>query len=190
MVGAAPAGAGAAPAGAGDAVTLHSSWRGIGAAVASGVLLTGLGSWAMVASDFRVLPTVIAGVGVVLLVVALLDYPVASTFDVSGVRRRMVLRRQWLPWHRVKQLSRTRPALVRGPRPLRPGGLIAVVGRRRYLLVDQVESPAEFDALLAVLAPLHDELALVLVNRPPDATVPTWTYRRAKWAPASGRDAR
>jgi hypothetical protein len=156
----------------------------------SGCLVSGFGGWAMVASDCRVLPTVIAGVGVVLLLVALLDYPVASTFDVEGVQRRMVLRRQRLVWSRVAQLTRTRPALVRGPRPLRPGGLTAVVGRRRYLLVDQVESLAEYDALMSLLAPLDDELALALVNRPPDATMPTWTYRRAKWGPSGARGAR
>nr|MCU0260448.1 hypothetical protein [Ilumatobacteraceae bacterium] len=104
--------------GATGRITLHSSWRGILSAFVSGLLVGGIGGWAAVASDFRIVPTLIALAGLGIVLVALLDYPVATTFDLEGAHRRMVLRRQTIRWDKVRQLTRTRPALVRGARPL------------------------------------------------------------------------
>jgi hypothetical protein len=60
------------------------------------------------------------------------------------------------------------------------GGLIAVgVGRRRWLLTDQVESRAQFDALTALTRHL-DPPVPVRAKRPHAAAPPTDLYRRRR----------
>jgi hypothetical protein len=68
-------------------------------------------------------------------------------------------------------------------RNLKPGGLAAKVGRRRYLLVDQSESIAEFDQHGNVLAARYVGLGVDEMIAPQVETEPTWTYRRACWQP-------
>jgi hypothetical protein len=99
------------------------------------------------------------------------------------VQRRMILRRQRLPWTRITAISRGRPSLSARRRDLAPGPLVALVGRRRYLLVDQSESLHEYEDLLVVLraAGRHDDIEALLP--PADGRVPTWTYRRRRWHP-------
>ena len=126
-------------------------------------------------------------VGAVLVVGVLADYPVATTFTPDGFRRRMVLRHQTVAWHRVSQLTRVRPGVTRNLRGLSHGGLAAAVGRRRYLLVDQPESPDEFDALYELVGERAEDLGLSGRIRPDDGTPPTWIYRRSKWAPENAR---
>ena len=164
-------------------LTMHSSWRGIlanvcgaGLVVLSGLVGVALGGW-------RLLPTGLLVIGLVLLLGVLADYPVATTFTAEGFRRRMTLRSQWIPWERVSQLTRVRPGVTRNLRGLTHGGLAAVVGKRRYLLVDQPESPQEFDALYELVGERAVDLGLAGRIRPDDETPPTWLYRRAKWAP-------
>lgn len=64
--------------------------------------------------------------------------------------------------------ARTRPA---------PGGLVAVCGRRRYLLVDRSEGAEEFDAVVGGLAAWAPGIAIHALRPPPDWP-PTWLYRR------------
>jgi hypothetical protein len=94
----------------------------------------------------------------------------------------MVLRRQRLSWDRIEKLSRTRPGLVSGFRKLAYGGLVAVIGRRRYLLTDRCESLEEFESVQRALGDRADDL-LATTPEPPAGTAPTWWYRRRKWAP-------
>jgi len=117
-----------------------------------------------------------------LLLTVLFDYPIASRFTPEFVERRAVLRRHKIPWEGVDQLTRSRPGLV-GLRNLKPGGLAAKVGRRRYLLVDQCEAIAEFDQLGDVLAARYVELGVDEMIPPHAETEPTWTYRRRCWQP-------
>lgn len=170
-----------------EGVTLHSSWRGIGASIAGGLTVLGLGLLGFAAAGrVAVFPAVLVAAGTLFVLVTLLDYPVASTFTADGVERRMVLRRQFIAWGRVRQLTRTRPGLVGGLRKLTLGGLVAAVGRRRYLLVDQLESLPEFNAVIDVLGDdTAEALSLDTMTRPPEETNPTWLYRRHKWAPDS-----
>ena len=163
-----------------ETVTLHSSWKGI--------VLSGLG--ALIVFAFGAGTTFVGGggavsigifvLGVALVASGLFDYPIASTFRSDGVERRALLRRHLLPWDRVDQLTRARPALS-GLRNLTPGAITAKVGRRRYLLVDQCESMSEFDRLGEVLADRYESLALDEMLPPPTDTEPTWTYRRSRW---------
>ena len=124
--------------------------------------------------------------GTLALAVVVFDYPIASTFGPDAVVRRAMFRRHRIEWDRVDQLTRSRPSIIGGFRGLRPGGLVAKIGRRRYLLVDQCESLAEFEELSAVLHELHGALAIDEMIVPPAATDPTWTYRRSRWGQGSG----
>ena len=161
------------------AITLHSSWKGVVLGGMGAVAVFAFGVVITMGSGGAVLPAIVLVVGTILMLTTLFDYPVASRFDAEGVERRAVLRRQHIAWDRVDQLTRTRPALA--GLTLKPGGLAAKVGRRRYLLVDQCEAVAEFDALGEVLAARYVDLGLDEMLSPPADTDPTWTYRRKRW---------
>jgi hypothetical protein len=96
---------------------------------------------------------VVGTIGLVLLVIVLVDFPVACRFDARGVQRRCPLRRAMLDWDRIDRFTRAAPAVRFGretspsgspskktPVRLRPAGLVASIGRRRYLLVNRCES--------------------------------------------------
>lgn len=168
-------------------VTLHSSWRGIVTSALGALLLLIAGIIVVGGSGWRFLPTLTLVAGVVLSLVVLLDYPIATSFDAQGVTRRMVLRRHHMSWGRLDQLSRARPGVVAGLRKLGHGGLVGVVGRRRYLLTDRCESSDEFLVLERLLDEVDPRL-LEQVPRPRPGTTPTWLYRRARWAPDRGGD--
>ncbi|HLF42418.1 MAG TPA: hypothetical protein VJA46_02690 [Acidimicrobiia bacterium] len=57
------------------------------------------------------------------------------------------------------------------------GGLVAVVGRRRYLLVNQVEGPGEYDELAAAVKK-WSAATLLRAARPPESASPSYLYRR------------
>lgn len=164
-----------------DSITIHSSWRGIvGSYLGAFALLIG-GIASFIAVGLRVLPAILLLAGVVAVAGMLLDYPIASRFDARGVERRPVLRRQRLTWDRIDRITRSRPSIRASLRQLSPGGLVAVVGRRRYLLVDRVESPAEFDRLEDLVKEFTEHERLDDVVRPGADVSPTWLYRRRRW---------
>jgi Bacterial PH domain len=166
----------------GASITLHSSWRGIITSSLGALMVFGVGSAAVFASGLSVVTGIIAAVGLLLVLGVAVDYPLRSTFDAEGVTRRAMLRSHRLAWSDVRQLSRTRPS-VASIRRLQHGGLIALVGKRRYLLVDQAESGAEHDELDAVLGERGDEIGFDEVIRPGDDVAPTWIYRSKRWRP-------
>ncbi len=170
-----------------DSVTLHSSWRGIVGSYAGAGVLLAIGLTAVIGGGWRPFSAVVFAIGALAMLGVAVDFPLASTFSADGVRRHTLLRRQYLPWDKVTQLTRSRAGLLRGMRKLVLGGLVAVVGRRRYLLVDQQESGPEFDALWHVIGDRDDEIGLDTLGRPADDVPPTWIYRRAKWAPDQAR---
>ncbi|WP_394930120.1 hypothetical protein [uncultured Ilumatobacter sp.] len=165
-----------------QSVTLHSSWKGVLLSAVGATVVFGVGLGGTISSGGAGVPVVILGLGVILLLTVLFDYPIASRFTPEFVERRAVLRRHKIPWEGVDQLTRSRPGLV-GLRNLKPGGLAAKVGRRRYLLVDQCEAIAEFDQLGDVLAARYVELGVDEMIPPHAETEPTWTYRRRCWQP-------
>ncbi len=164
-------------------MTLHSSWRGIIGVHAGAFIVLLIGVVSVVGGGWRVFSAVMLGVGLLVAIGAAADFPIASTFDADGVRRHTLLRRQYLSWDKVTQLSRARTGIVAGMRKATLGGLVAVVGRRKYLLVDQGESGLEFDRLVAAVGDREEALALDVLRRPPDDAAPTWLYRRSTWAP-------
>lgn len=166
----------------GPSITLHSSWRGITLSLVGALAVLLVGALAVSGNGFVVLPTLILAIGTLMVCAVVFDYPVASTFTPDGVHRRAMLRTHHIAWERVDQLTRARPSLTSGLRHLKPGGLTAKVGRRRYLLVDQCESVSEFDELSEVLDDRFAELAMDEMIVPPESTDPTWTYRRKRWS--------
>lgn len=184
------------PASADPTLVLHSSWRGILGAFSSVILLAALSAvaWGGGATVISVGLTVVA---VVVLAIVVLDYPIATEFGPVGVVRRCLLRRQRLAWTAIDALSRTadRATLEPGPpassgsraRPRgslggRPAGLVAVVGRRRYLLVNQSESRDECETLRRLLGD-WDVPTRWRAGLPTEAQPPTWLYRRRRWRP-------
>lgn len=164
-------------------VVVHSSWSGLLGASLGALVLLGAGAVGVVLGGWRVIPTGLFVLGVLFVATVVFDYPVATAFDADGLTRRMLLRRHRILWDRVDQLTRSRPGFTAGLRGTRHGGLTAVVGRRRILLVDQPESPAEYDAVCAVMGDRSFDVGLFGGMRPPDGTNPTWLYRSKRWSP-------
>ena len=166
-----------------DSITLHSSWRGIVLNFSGALLVLAAGLWAVAGGGVNVISVIILLMGAALVAVVLFDYPVASTFSADGVVRRTMLRHQHIDWGRIDQLSRTRPKLLASFRKIGHGGLVAVIGKRRYLLVDHCESRDEFKELERITGDRAEEIGLDEVPRPAKGTAPTWVHRLSKWAP-------
>jgi hypothetical protein len=172
-------------------ITIYSSWGGLISAAFTPLVLLLLGGYTVDRVGTRPLPIVVTVAGAILALVVLLDYPRRSQFSASGVERICLLRRHLIPWDRISAIQRTRPE--RPPRRLRPstvnadwtpgprglGGLVAAVGRRRYLLVNQVEGPGEYDELVAALKNWSVPTPL-RAARPPESAPPSYLYRRRK----------
>jgi hypothetical protein len=174
-------------AGPDPALTLHSSWRMVIGGYVGPVALLAVVVFASVQRGFGPVAIVMGGVAVVLLAILLLDVPVATRFDPQGVERRMPLRHQRFAWTDIRQFTRASGRFVSTARwssdrevRLNRGGLVAVIGRRRYLLVDQPESRAEFGRLQELLERVAPELTDDSLMPPSDAS-PTYLYRRKQW---------
>jgi hypothetical protein len=172
-----------------EPVTLHSSWRSVAGGYVGPAVLLAVVAFASIRGGIGPVAVAVGGVGMVILVVLLLDFPVATRFDAEGVERRMPLRRHRLGWGDVRLLTRTSGRLLSPARfssspdqRLNRGGLVAVVGRRRYLLVDQVESRDEFVRLQRLLEQVAPELVDDTLSPPADVA-PTFLYRRRRWRP-------
>lgn len=174
-----------------QSVTLHSTWRSLIGGAFTGSSLTVAGLYGVNRAGFHPVPTVILVVGVIVALAMLFDYPIATSFTRDGLTRRMVLRRQHFAWGDIDQLTRTRPTMMRFDRELAHGGLVAKVGRRRYLLVDQCESADEFDTIIDVVEQdggPGEGKGVSMLPRPGEKATPTWLYRRRKWRPEWASD--
>lgn len=174
-----------ADSGSGASITIHSTWRGIILGGLGAGLLAAAGTWGVSQVGFRLIPGTLFVVGWILLLTMAFDYPIASRFTSEGVTRHMALRRQHFEWDDDHQISRTRPKLIRVDRRLEHGSLSLVKGRRRYLLVDRLESADEFDQMVDIVEAGESDMSPSMLPRPADGVAPTWLYRRAHWRPAS-----
>ncbi len=168
-----------------SSVTLHSSWRGLVLGAIGAAIVASAGLYSTVRTGGAIGSILLLFAGAALSAVVLFDLPVSSRFDRDGVQRRPIGRRQFIRWEQVDQLTRARPGIAALARDLAPGGLVAKVGRRRYLLVDQCESLDEYHRLIALLEDDdgEDPLGLDELIMPRADVDPTWTYRRTKWQP-------
>lgn len=170
---------------AAERLVLHSTWRSLVTGFISPAILVGIGvvSW-LVTDRFAVGALVLIGLGSAVMAVAVFDMPRNTVVDADGITRRCLLRHQHLDWDRVSAIVRAPGTLFGGPRNEQArkisrslGGLTAMVGRRRYLLVDQVESTDEYATLCAVIAD-HASAVAVRASAPPTDAPPTWTYHQ------------
>ncbi|MFP5489003.1 MAG: hypothetical protein ACLGHQ_11930 [Acidimicrobiia bacterium] len=171
---------------AGSSVTLHSTWRFLIGSALGAVALAVAGTFGVVVAGFNAITTVLFVLGWAFVALVALDVPVAATFDATGVRRHMLVRRQFLGWRSDDRITRARPSIVRQEARLRQGGLVLRRGRRHYLLVDKAESIDEFNAVLDaidVAGTPGAEVDLTAVPSPPESAPPTWLYRRHRWRP-------
>jgi hypothetical protein len=135
---------------------------------------------------------ILAFIAVIVGLIVVFDYPIASAFGPDGVQRRCLLRREWLVWDRIEALTRTSDSTGLQPGEgsrwrisRRPGGLVAVVGRRRYLLVNQCESREECRRVRDGLLEWTEE-PIWVAGLPEDDQPPTWLYRRRRHRPPTG----
>lgn len=172
-------------------ITLHSTWRFlVGSAIGAGVVVAA-GTYGVLAAGFNVVTTVIFVAGWGFVGIVAFDLPIASTFTPDGVRRHLLLRRQFLAWEPGDALTRSRPSVVRHEARLGQGGLVLRRGRRKYLLVDKAESRDEHAAVVALIDVPGAPGELVDVSglpSPPSSAPPTWLYRRRIWRSDAGPD--
>ena len=165
-----------------EPIVLHGSLLAIVNAYVSPVALIALAVWVGLTRQLTVATIAIGGLGSLLAFVALFDMPLRTEFSRAGITRVCALRRHHIPWDRVTGLERT-PSRVshRGTpdpqRPRRPGGLVARIGRRRYMLTNRCEGALEYDRLVVALRE-WDDVVIVRARRPPLTTAPTTMYRR------------
>ena len=160
-----------------ESVRLYSSWRGLLLAFVSPAMLLGVAVLAIAAAGWRVVPIVLLVAGLGLLAVSLFDFPIYTTFDSEGIRRRTPLRVHRIGWDRVIAINRARGGRI----SKRTGPLAAAVGGRRYLLVDRTEGVDEYEALRSLCS--SDDVATPVSAVAPDAQIaPTWLYHRRRVA--------
>ncbi|MEM9037935.1 MAG: hypothetical protein AAGD18_25325 [Actinomycetota bacterium] len=167
----------------GPSLVLHSSWTGIVLTVAGAILLCIFTVLLVLGGALWWIIAVAAVLTAISLGVVCFDLPVASEFTSAGVTRRAPLRHQHLAWSDVRRLTRHRSGLARNRSEQAGGGLVAEIGRRRYALVDRMESAIEFDELRRVLGEHGERLGVDQMARPADGRSPTWMYRRSHWRP-------
>lgn len=158
-------------------LVLHSSWRGRLLAALTPALLLSFGAIGALAVGFRVIPVVALVIGFVLLMVVVFDYPLRTVFGPESIDRKCLGRTERLAWSQVGLVGRPAYSARLGRLGRTTTGLVAAVGRRRYLLTDRMESKAEHQALLRLIA-AWAEGTPVEASQPPDDWPPTWLYKR------------
>jgi hypothetical protein len=138
-------------------------------------LLFAVAALALIADGVRVISIILLVVGGGLLLVSLFDFPMYTTFDIDGIKRRTPLRTHTIAWDDVTAINRARG----GRLSKRAGPLAAAVGGRRYLLVDRVEGMQEY----AQLRDLCSEASIAIpvsAVAPDPGIAPTWLYHRKR----------
>lgn len=160
-------------------LVLHSSWRGRLSALLTPTLVLGFGGIGIGGVGVRLWPLLVLGLGAVLLIVVLVDYPFCAVFGRECVERRCLVRTERLAWSRIGLLGRPAYSGRFGRLGRSTTGLVAAVGRRRYLLTDRMESRAEHQALLRLMGEWATETP-VEASLPPDDWPPTWLYKKRR----------
>ncbi|MFP4635257.1 MAG: hypothetical protein ACLFRD_05300 [Nitriliruptoraceae bacterium] len=170
---------------------LHSTLLGSATAVVSPTLLIGLGLLSTTAAGPRAIPIGLLVAGVVIGAASLLTFPRRCVVTPTGVTRICWARRHHLSWQDIAVVARVprrrrardgqRAEATSEPERTVSGGLLALGhGRRSWMLTDQVESRAEYDAVATVLAEVP--ATRLRAERPHPAATPTDLYRRGRRA--------
>jgi len=160
-------------------IVLHSSWRGQITALLGPVSLMLLGGYGIALSGVGVINGILAGIGIVLMIVVLIDFPLRTTFSSAGVDRRCLFRNEHIEWSRVRAIVRPAGKRTFGYTRSSRTGLVAEVGKRPYLLVDRLESQPEHEALERAVSDWAPGL-IFRASKPADGTAPTWLYKFRK----------
>ncbi len=166
---------GSAEAASAKTVVVHSSWRGRFLAFVGPAGLAVLGAYGVIVGGLHVVNGGLVVVGGVLLVASLFDFPLQTHFGVTGACRRCVGRAHQLEWAEIGSIARA-PGRRVGPRTS-SGGLVAVRGRRNYLLSDRAESRYEHEALRSAVSAWAGP-AVFRASEPVDGAAPSWLYKR------------
>ena len=161
-------------------LVLHGSWRGRVYATIGPALLCSLGGLGLVLGGLHLWPLSLLVVGLALGAIVVFDYPLWVVFTETDIERRCLFRSQRLRWGDVTLVARPayrswRGRLGRGPST----GLVAEIGRRRYLLTDRMESRAEYETLLRLIG-IWARGTMVEATLPPDDSPPTWLYKKRR----------
>ncbi|MEO1060292.1 MAG: hypothetical protein AAFZ07_02655 [Actinomycetota bacterium] len=157
------------------AVVLHSSWRGRFFSLVPPALLFGGGIWGY-SQGGRLVAVILIVLGGVMLGIGLFDYPWRTIIGPDGIERRCLLRTERLGWRRVTAVARPRSTKT-VQRVAGKAGLVAEVGKRRYLLSNRCESGFEYEAIQRVIDRSGGRV-LLRASEPPDEVAPTWMYQR------------
>lgn len=173
-------------------LTIFSNRRGLLSATFTPLLLLGLALVGVLADGLGPIAVALLVLGGGLLLVTAFDYPRRCVFEEDGIWRISFLRGHLLPWERVNSIERARTLMDRRRRrrrrrrdtptlPRSAAGLVARVGKRRYLLVNTLESLREFESLTELV---ETSAPHVLVSADPPAVTraPTDLYRRNRKA--------
>lgn len=169
---------------------MHTSWRGRITAFVGPAIVLGWGTYGVVLAGLQWFNGILVCIGLVLGAVVTFDYPLTTTIGAGGVTRRCLLRSEHLGWDEVRTIARpgARQRFFGSSRSPSDGlketssgrsGLVAEVGKRPYLLVDRIESPAEHEALVRGLRSWAPNLVM-RASRPADGTPPTWLHKRRR----------
>lgn len=160
-------------------IVLHSSWRGrLTALFAPGTLLV-LGTYGIAFGGLQVLNGIIFGLGAVLMLVVLFDFPIWCEFGESGVVRHCAFRKQQLEWQQIRAIVRPANQGPVGRRRASRTGLVAEIGKKPFLLVDRIESRAEHEALERAVRRWKPGFAF-RPSKPSMEVSPTWLYKRRR----------
>lgn len=176
-------------------VVLHSTLLGSATAVVSPTLLIGLGLLSASTAGLRAIPVALLMLGAGIGAASLLTFPRRAVISSTGVTRICWARRHHLSWQDVAAVARVprrrrardarHPHVAGEPERSVSGGLLALGhGRRSWMLTDQVESRAEYDAVASVLAEVS--ATRLRAERPHPAATPTDLYRRRGRGPHAG----
>jgi hypothetical protein len=174
----------------GSVIVLHTSWRGRLTAFLGPSLVLGWGVYGVSNGGVQLFNGTLVAMGGVLLCVVAFDYPLTSAIGPDGVARRCLLRTEQLGWEQIRTIARPgarQRFFGRSSDPVEAAekvakgrsGLVAEVGKRPHLLVDQLESRAEFEAVELGLRAWAPNLTL-RASRPVEGTPPTWLYKRRR----------
>ena len=176
-----------------EPVVLHSTLLGSATALLSPALLIGLGLLAAGVAGLQAVPLTLLTVGLVTGAISALTFPRRILVSRDGITRVCWGRRHHLAWTEIATVSRAPRSRFTVKRQLRQrnadapdvdpdvpsSGLPARGhGGRSWMLTDQPESQAEYDAVAAVLDAVP--ATRLRAERPPEIATPTDLYRRRR----------
>lgn len=165
-------------------VVLHSSWRSRIAVALGPLFLLVWGGFGVAGGGLQIFNGLLVFLGLVLAGVAAFDFPLRSVFGPDGIERQCLARNDRLAWADIRSVARPAQqgigsrirAAAKAPKS---SGLVAERGKVPHLLVDRIESQAEFDAIKRGISAWQPGMVM-RASRPVDGIAPTWLHKRRR----------